>query len=175
MAEYSYNAIKGKAKTFRAMTGIDLGEFNKLLPYFHRAYTAQLIVDGHDSETKRGRPGNLATIEDKLFFILYYLKAYPLQEVLGYSFNLSQGLANRWIHRLCPVLQSGLKSMGHAPARLPEEVLGRLSHEMPQALGLDATERRIQRPVDRGVQEEYYSGKKIPFSEEQRDSRLGRP
>ena len=31
MAEYSYNAIKGKAKTFRAMTGIDLGEFNKLI------------------------------------------------------------------------------------------------------------------------------------------------
>jgi hypothetical protein len=27
MAEYSYKAIKGKSKTFRAMTGIDLGEF----------------------------------------------------------------------------------------------------------------------------------------------------
>jgi hypothetical protein len=111
MAEYSYKAIKGKSKTFRAMTGIDLGEFTKLLPYFHQAYMAQLIVDGHDSETRRGRPGNLATMEDKLFFILYYLKTYPLQEVLGYSFNLSQGLANRWIHRLCPILQSSLKSM----------------------------------------------------------------
>ncbi len=160
MAEYSYNAIKGKSKTFRAMTGIDLGEFTKLLPYFHRAYMAQLIVDGHDSETRRGRPGNLATMEDKLFFILYYLKTYPLQEVLGYSFNLSQGLANRWIHRLCPVLQSSLKSMGHAPSRLPEEVLERLSQEMPQALGLDATERHIQRPIDDVVQKEYYSGKK---------------
>jgi transposase len=166
MAEYSYKAIKGKSKTFRAMTGIDLGEFTKLLPYFHQAYMAQLIVDGHDSETRRGRPGNLATMEDKLFFILYYLKTYPLQEVLGYSFNLSQGLANRWIHRLCPILQSSLKSMGHAPARLPEEVLERLSQEMPQALGLDATERRIQRPIDDVVQEEYYSGKKIPFGEE---------
>jgi hypothetical protein len=37
---------------------------------------------------------------------------------------------------------------------------------MPQALGLDATERRIQRPIDDVVQEEYYSGKKIPFGEE---------
>ena len=166
MTEYSYHALKGKSKTFRAMTGIDLGEFTKLLPHFQRAYTAQLIVDGHESETKRGRPGNLTTIEDKLLFILYYLKTYPLQEVLGYSFNMSQGLANRWIHRLCPVLQSSLKSMGHSPARLPEEVLERLSHEIPQALGLDATERRIQRPTDFGVQEEYYSGKKIPFGEE---------
>lgn len=160
MAEYSYQAIKGKTKTFLAMTGIDLGEFTQLLPYFHQAYREQLVADGHDSQTKRGRPSHLVEIEDKLFFILFYLKTYPLQEVISYSFNLSQGVANRWIHRLSHILQLSLKSMGHAPARLPEEVLERLSRETPQALGLDATERRIQRPIDRDVQKEYYRGKK---------------
>ena len=83
-----------------------------------------------------------------------------MQEVLAYSFNLSQSLANRWVHRLCSVFKFGLKSLGHAPARLPEDVLERLANEELQALWLDAMERRIQRPVDLNVQKEYYSGKK---------------
>ena len=78
MADYSYEAVKIKAKTFRAMTGLDVNEFARLLPHFRKAYANHLIIDGCSSETKRGHPGNLQTLEDKLIFILYYLIYLPV-------------------------------------------------------------------------------------------------
>lgn len=173
MVEYSYKALKGKQKTFMAMTGLNSGEFNRLLPYFHEAYRDSLVVEGKNADEKRGKPGQLALAEDKLLFILYYLKTYPLQEVLAYSFGLTQSAANHWVHRLSPVLREALKQMGHHPARLPEELLARLETEAVQAVGIDGTERRIQRPLDPDVQEDWYSGKKSPYGEEQPDRRVG--
>jgi hypothetical protein len=47
-------------------------------------------------------------MEDKLLFILFYFKFYPIQAVLGYFFGLSQAQANEGIHRLTPVLHTAL-------------------------------------------------------------------
>lgn len=110
-----------------------------------------------------GRPPQLGPIEDKLLFILFYLKTYPLQEVQGHLFGLSQGQANMWIHRLSEVLKETLKIQGHGPARLPAEMLARLEEEELQTFGIDATERRIQRPAEDARQRQHYSGKKKPI------------
>lgn len=164
MVEYSFKALKSNKKAFLAMTSLSVEEFLQLLEVFTTAYQADLQARGKRINETRGRSdGKLALMEDKLFFILFYLKTYPLQEVLAWSFGLPQSVANQWVHRLCPVLQTALANMGHRPIRLSPELLERLAEENPQELAIDGTERRIQRPGDNEVQREYYSGKKKPI------------
>jgi hypothetical protein len=59
----------------------------------------------------------LPTPEDRLFFILTYLKTYALQVVQGRLFEMVQSKANRWIHVLLPALLAALRTLGDAPAR----------------------------------------------------------
>jgi Helix-turn-helix of DDE superfamily endonuclease len=59
----------------------------------------------------------LPTPEDRLLFILVYLKTYALQVVQGRLFGMVQSKANRWIHLLLPALLAALRALGDAPAR----------------------------------------------------------
>jgi hypothetical protein len=59
----------------------------------------------------------LPTPEDRLFFILTYLKTYALQVVHGRLFGMGQSKANQWIHVLLPALLAALRTLGDAPAR----------------------------------------------------------
>src|ERR1700757_4352075 len=59
----------------------------------------------------------LPTPEDRLLFILTYVKTYALQVVQGRLFGMVQGKANQWIHVLLPVLLAALRALGDAPAR----------------------------------------------------------
>jgi hypothetical protein len=59
----------------------------------------------------------LPTPEDRLLFILAYVKTYALQVVQGRLFGMGQSKANQWIHVLLPVLLAALRALGDAPAR----------------------------------------------------------
>jgi hypothetical protein len=154
-----YESVKDKPKTLRAMTSLDRSEFEELGNVFGEVwdeYTHQ-----HEKDpTKGGRKPILKTLQDRLFFILFYLKIYPLQEVLAHLFGMSQGQANFYIYELSTVLRKTLKKMGNLPTRIPEEMLARLAEEESQNFGIDGTERRIERPQDSSYQKRYYSGKK---------------
>lgn len=159
MAILTYDGVKDKKGTFRAMTSLDKEEFEELCICFKQAWEEQAEREGRDP-SKGGRKPHLESLEDRLFFILFYLKTYPLQEVLGHLFGLSQGQANSWIHKLSLVLKEALKRKACLPTRLPEEMLARLAEEAAQDLGIDGTERRINRPQEEACQRQHYSGKK---------------
>src|SRR2546430_3132940 len=55
--------------------------------------------------------------EDRLLFMLTYVKTYALQVVQGRLFGMVQGKANQWIHVLLPALLAALRTLGDAPAR----------------------------------------------------------
>jgi DDE superfamily endonuclease len=59
----------------------------------------------------------LPTPENRLLFILAYVKTYSLQVVQGRLFGMGQSKANQWIHVLLPVLLTALRTLGDAPAR----------------------------------------------------------
>jgi hypothetical protein len=59
----------------------------------------------------------LPTPEDRLFFILVYLKTSALQVVQGRLFGMGQSKANPWMHMLLPVLLAALRALGDAPTR----------------------------------------------------------
>ena len=84
--ELNYENLKKNPKTFRAFTGFDVGEFQILLPVFTIAWERYVQQHRLPLEIRQrgyggGRKAQLATYEDKLLFILVYLKTYPLQEV----------------------------------------------------------------------------------------------
>jgi hypothetical protein len=98
-----------------------------------------------------GRKARLGTYQEKLLFILVYLKTYPLQEVLAFHFDMSQGQACQWIHILSEVLRLALGELGHLPKRDPQKVKELLEtyqgesseHETEteqESFGLDGTE-----------------------------------
>lgn len=59
----------------------------------------------------------LPLIQDKIFFILVYLKTNPLQELHAIQFEMTQPKANRWIHLLSEILRRTLKTLDELPDR----------------------------------------------------------
>ncbi len=96
----------------------------------------------------------------QLFFILFYIKTYPLQEILAYFFGMSQSQANEWVHKLSEVLEIALSKMGHIPERVGQDLATTLAESQERRFAIDGTERRRQRPKDNEEQKRYYSGKK---------------
>ena len=119
----NYIDLKADRRKFLALTGLTPQEFERLLAAFSRAYDGRYPIDQTVDGQPRcrfaggGRQGALPCHEQKLLFILVYLKTYPLQVVLGELFGLSQPQANHWIHRLLPVLHSALDDAGAIPER----------------------------------------------------------
>jgi hypothetical protein len=68
----------------------------------------------------------LPTPQDRLLFILVYLKTNPLQVAHGIMFGLPQGKTNQWIHVLLPVLPTALRQLGDAPSRSLADLARRL-------------------------------------------------
>src|SRR5262252_4134859 len=120
-----YESLKQNERKFVALTGTTPSEFQRLLPAFTRAYWRAFPPNKtHAGGPRQRRPGGgrkaaLLRPEDKLLFVLVYQKAYPLQELLGSLFDLSQSQANRWVHRLLPVLVRALGRLGFLPERDP--------------------------------------------------------
>src|SRR5204863_5438977 len=55
--------------------------------------------------------------EDRLFFLLTYLKTYSLQVVQGRLFGMGQSKAHQWMHVLLPALLAALRALADAPTR----------------------------------------------------------
>src|SRR3954463_15703111 len=106
----TYKALQTDRRQFLALTGLTLSEFQRLLTAFPHAYQqlspANQPAEGQPRQRSVGGgcKGRLERPEDKLLFLLVYLKTYPLQAVLGELFDLSTSQVNYWIHRLLPVL-----------------------------------------------------------------------
>jgi hypothetical protein len=94
-----------------------------LVPPFEAAFQAHMAAWRLDGKPRTARQFTvykncpLPTPEDRLFFILVYLKTYALQVVHGRLFGMVQGKANQWIHVLLPALLAALRALGDAPAR----------------------------------------------------------
>jgi predicted DNA-binding protein YlxM (UPF0122 family) len=162
-----YKNVKRNKRKFLALTSLTDKEFKDLLPYFAEAYAedyeGKTTLEG--KKRKRavggGRKSVLEEIEQKLLFILVYQKDYPLQELLGELFGMSQSSANDWIHRLLPVLGQALDKMDLMPERKGKDFAKteQKKAEKPKYI-IDGTERGRQRPKDAEKQALHYSGKK---------------
>ena len=160
----TYEKYVEKPTEFLALTGYTRQEFDGLLPHFGRCYRDRMEKYRLDGKPRGKRPyvdyknSPLPTIEDKLFFILNYLKTNNLQTVQGVLFGMSQPKANLWIHCLHPALKQALADLGELPVRQMEAMT--FAEDEETIYFHDGTERPIPRPCDPEEQRHYYSGKK---------------
>jgi hypothetical protein len=115
--------LQSSSTEFLDFTSLTLGEFQQLVPPFDTAFHARMAAWRMDGKPRTARRFTvykncpLPTPEERLFFILTYLKTYALQVVQGRLFGMVQGKANQWIHVLLPALLAALRTLGDAPAR----------------------------------------------------------
>ena len=118
-----YETLKEKPARFLSLTGYTLEEFSVLLPFFKKQFQQFVetqTLDGKDRKKRRYtlyKNSSLPSSADQLLFILLYLRKAPTQDVLGELFGMSQPVANKWIHRLLPVLNCALSEAGELPMR----------------------------------------------------------
>lgn len=166
----TYDQLRQRPREFLAMTGHTVEEFLQLLPAFEAAYARRYPTHLTSQGQARvravgaGFKGQLFRSCDKLLFILVYLKTSPLQTAHGLQFGMGQSGANFWIHRLLPLLQETLGSLGHTPQRPKDPQDPSRPHPLMEEGGanllIDGTERRRQRPQNSLRQKAHYSGKK---------------
>jgi Helix-turn-helix of DDE superfamily endonuclease len=123
MASLRFTDVQARPSEFLDLTSLTREEFQQLVLPFETAFHAHLAawrLDGKPRITHRFtvyKNCPLPTPEDRLFFILTYLKTYALQVVHGRLFGMGQSKANQWIHVLLPALLAALRTLGDAPAR----------------------------------------------------------
>jgi len=115
--------VQARPAEFLNLTSLTLEEFEALVAPFEAAFQDHMAawrLDGKPRTARRFtvyRTCPLATPEDRLFFLLTYLKTYAVQVVQGRLFGMGQSKANQWIHVLLPALLAALRGLGDAPAR----------------------------------------------------------
>jgi Helix-turn-helix of DDE superfamily endonuclease len=124
------------------LTSLTVEEFLELAPPFEAAFQAQMAawcLDGRPRTARRYTTYTncpLPTPEDRLLFILVYLKTYPLQVVQGRLFGMGQSKAHQWIHVLIVVLRVTLRGLGDAPTRSVQALAQRLGVAEAKAAAL---------------------------------------
>ncbi len=123
MAHLRFADLQSRPTEFLDVTSLTLDEFQQLVPPFEGAFQAHMGMWRLDGKPRTARQFSvyktcpLPTPEDRLFFLLTYLKTYSLQVVQGRLFGMGQSKAHQWIHVLLPALLAALRALGDAPAR----------------------------------------------------------
>ena len=141
-------------RQMRALTGLDLAASCALAEPFARGFQDE--ADAHFSgERPRQRRADsglkslLNSPEQKLLFILHYLKTYPTFAVLAATFGLPRSKACEHAHRLAQAPERTLRTLralGVLPARAIDSLaqMQALFADVPMLL-LDATEQPCHR------------------------------
>src|SRR5215813_2341952 len=114
MAGLRFTDLQSRPLEFLDFTSLTLAEFQQLVTPFETAFHARMAAWRMNGKPRTARRFTvykncpLPTPEDRLLFILVYLKTYALQVVHGRLFGMVQGKANQWIHVLLPAFLAAL-------------------------------------------------------------------
>ena len=139
MAGLRFTDLQSRPTEFLDLTSLTLDEFQLLVSPFETAFQAHMAAWRLDGKPRTARQFSiykncpLPTPEDRLLFILTYLKTYALQVMHGRLFGMGQSKANQWIHVLLPVLLAALRALGDAPARSLTALAQRLGVSVAEA------------------------------------------
>src|SRR2546426_6741752 len=101
MASIWFTDVQVRPTEFLDLTSLTLDEFQLLVPPFEAAFHAHMALWRLDGQPRTARQFAvykhcpLPTPEDRLFFLLTYLKTYALQVVQGRLFGMGQSKANQ--------------------------------------------------------------------------------
>jgi Helix-turn-helix of DDE superfamily endonuclease len=153
MASVRFADMQSRPVEFLDFTSLTLDEFQQLVPPFEAAFQAHMAAWCLDGKPRTARRFSvyqncpLPTPEDRLLFMLAYVKTYSLQVVQGRLFGMGQSKANQWIHVLLPVLLTALRTLGEAPARSLTALAQRLGVAEADAASLVGSVEAAPAPV----------------------------
>ena len=154
MAGVRFTDVQSRPMEFLDLTSLTLDEFEQLVSPFEAAFQAHMAQWRLDGKPRTSRQFSvykncpLPTPEDRLFFVLTYLKTYSLQVVQGRLFGMGQSKANQWIHVLLPALQVALGTLGDSPARSLVALAQRLGVSPADAVSLLASLEEAPPPAE---------------------------
>lgn len=158
MGNLRYSEIKKNPIKVLDWTSLLPEEFEELVVRFeeeYQSYMSRWRLDGKPRTARRYTTYSncpLPTKEDRLLFILVYVKTHPLQIVQGELFGIAQCKASQWIHVLLQVLGNTLRGMGESPARSVGELAKRLGISLGQAQEL-VEEARVESGGEAGEEQ----------------------
>ena len=161
----NYQDLKQNPTAFLALTSLTLVEFEYLLEHFvplWEAYYKHNTLEGKKRILPAFREhGNalLKGTDQKLFFLLVYMKNNPLQSFQAGCFGVSQAKVSKIYRILLAVLDTTLARLKLAPCRDSTALKQVLSKLPDNVFWLDGTETIIPRNTDKDVQKEDFSGK----------------
>lgn len=170
--------LKQDHTQFLSLTSLHVCEFEELIIPFSRRWR-QFFKYKNIRLKRRRKPltarqlekatNKLKTMDDKLFFILYFFKNGHIQQSLAAQFDMNQGHISRWIKVLLPVLEKSIVDLHLQAAQTMDDLIRLFRNRQrddsqsscfkAESLHLDATERSIERNLDQEAQEHDYSGK----------------
>jgi len=156
MASLRFTDVQTRPTEFLDLTSLTLDEFQQLIAPFEDAFHAHLAAWRLDGQPRTARRFTvykncpLPTPEDRLFFILTYLKTSALQVVHGRLFGMGQSKAHQWMHALLPVLLAALRTLGDAPARSLTALAQRLGVSEAEAATVVVPLEEVPAPVVTG-------------------------
>lgn len=99
------NKALRNSRLMKSLSGLSPLEFNELAKLFA---TELVIVKQRKKDRIRaiggGRRGILPDHLHKLFYILFYFKAYPTFDMASFVFNTSRSKACEWVKKYQPIL-----------------------------------------------------------------------
>jgi len=155
--------IFSQPRVTQAVLGVSTEEFKRLAQVFSKClvdYRIQLTPK-RKRRVGGGRKGDLPETEDKLLYILLYLKLYPTYDAMAVLTNHCRSKCGDSVKFLLPALEMALgrklaipKRHGHSL----EEIFRQ--HPEIKDIFMDGTERRVQKPKNLKKRNKLYSGKK---------------
>jgi len=154
-------------RQLKSLVGLSREEFDKLLEVFSLCLEETKNEKYRKNRKRRkrkpggGRKGLLGIPENKLFFILYYLKNYPTFDVVGFIFGISPSKAHEHVKKLIPILKRAQKTLRVLPKQCFENAAEFYQViENNRNIVIDATEREHFRHHNEKQQRQHFSGKK---------------
>lgn len=157
-----YEYLSQHPNVFQKCTGLTISLFDQLvdevLPLYVDTEARRLSRPQRQRAMGAGHPFELQ-LRDHLLLTVIWLRLYPIHEVLGYLFGISDSTVSRLIERVLPILEQN----GRDGMRLPDPGKKR-RRQLPDLLKaipeltviVDSFEQRVQRPPG---DDSHYSGK----------------
>ena len=151
---------------FRSFTGLELPEFDSIYKKIESKYSKYEVR--RLSKRKRTRKvvgaGNhfKLTVRDRFLMLLVYYRLYITHTLSGFLFDLDQSNVYRDIRHIEPLVKRCIplpQKLYNITRRL--RTVQEVEQYFPEFKAfIDATEQEIQRPKDKKMKKEYYSGKR---------------
>src|ERR671914_301002 len=154
MGSLRFTDIQPRPTEVLDLTSLTVDEFRRLVPPFEAAFQTHMADWRLDGRPRTARQYTtyqncpLPTPEDRLLFILVYVKTYPLQVVQGRLFGMGQSKAHQWIHVLLVVLRATLRTLGDTPTRSVQALAQRLGMAEAEATALVEPSQESSTPAE---------------------------